>query len=184
MDSSSARRLAARTVSSSEAHVLPHLVEIAPPHEGVVARVFIMDDDVVSIGQHLVEIVCGAKRSLVKSSVPGVVSRCRVRVGDAVARSRPLLSIVRTDDVLVVARFEPSVGPELQSGDLVSVRFPRVTAQSVAATLIRVTGVHGSETSAARHEESIVRVVARLHSAPPAALWSGVQAVVDVACDG
>jgi multidrug resistance efflux pump len=65
----------ARIVSSVDAYVLPHAVDIAPAHEGFVARVLVRDRDVVSTGQELIEIARRGERSIVRSSAPGVVSR-------------------------------------------------------------------------------------------------------------
>jgi pyruvate/2-oxoglutarate dehydrogenase complex dihydrolipoamide acyltransferase (E2) component len=168
------------TVSSFDAYVLPHLVDVAPEIDGVVARVFVREREVVSATQPLLEVARGPERSIVTSSVRGVVSRCRVRVGDAAAPGRPLLSIVRADDVLVVARFDLSAEPALWNGKLATVRIPRATARPLGATLVCVTTGHPWSVGAERHEPAAVRVVARLHSAPPAALWPGIEAIVDV----
>jgi len=172
-----------RTVSSIEAFVLAHDVEIAPASVGVVARVFVRDRDVVSAGQELLEIARGSERSVVRSAFPGVVSRCRVHVGDAVEPSRPLLAMLRADDVLVVARFDRSMGPSLARGKVASVRIPRATAQPIPAKLLCVAGLQSSHATDARLVDPVVRVVARLESAPPAAVWSGIEAIVDVECE-
>jgi multidrug resistance efflux pump len=173
------------TVSSLEAHVLPHVVEIASTCAGIVARVLARERDVVSSGQALLEIAGCAARDpsvIVRSSVPGVVSRCLVRVGDEVAPSTPIFSIARADDVLVVARFDPSARAALQDGRRASVRIPSATGKPLAATIVLVNGASGLA-SAAPLRSASVRVVARLDSAPPAAMWPGIETVVDVECE-
>ncbi len=171
-------RPGARIVSSMMAHVVPHIVEVAPPTAGSVTRVFVAEQEVVSIGHPLVEVGRGHERWIVHSSIPGVVARCRVRVGDAVERSRPLVSVIRTDDVLVVARFDLSAGPSLRSGKAAWVRIGRATAPPIRATIISA-GDTGT-----RRDDRTVRVVVRLDAAPPDALWPRIAATVDVACDG
>ena len=169
MQPSRAPHATVSAVSSLDAYVLPN--------------VFVKDREVVSRGQDLLEIERGPARCTVRSSVPGVISRCRVHVGDAVVPSTAMLSIVRADDVLVVARFELSARPSLQNGKAAFVRIPRARAKPLAATLIYVTGLQPCDASAARPEKAAVRVVARLHTAPPDALWPGVEAIVDVQRD-
>jgi pyruvate/2-oxoglutarate dehydrogenase complex dihydrolipoamide acyltransferase (E2) component len=183
MHSSAARRPEARTVSSIEAFVLAHDVEIASASEGVVARVFVRDREVVSAGQELVEITRGPGRSIVRSAFPGIVSRRHVRQGDAVAPSTPLLAMIRADDVLVVARFDGSAAALLARGKVASVRIPRATAQPIPARLLCVPGIQPAQAGAGGEATAVVRVVARLESAPPAAVWSGIEAIVDVECE-
>lgn len=183
MHPSTARRPEARTVSSVEAFVLAHDVEIASACEGVIARLLVRERDVVSAGQALVEISSGAGRSIVRSAFPGVVTRRHVRVGDAIGRSTPLVAMIRADDVLVVARFDPSDAAPLARGKIASVRIPRATAQPIAAKLLCVAGLEASAGGGDGAPAPVVRVVARLESAPPAAVWSGIEAVVDVECD-
>jgi len=179
---SPAARRDVRTVSSIEAFVVPHVVEIAPATEGLVTRVLVRDREVVNRGQALVEIAHGGEQSIVRSWAPGVVSRCRVHVGDEVAPWRRLLSIVRADDVLVVARFETSAKASLQKGKPASVRIPHAAGQPVAARLVCVAGPRCWAPPSARLEDAVVRVVARLEAAPPAALSLGIDAIVDVEC--
>jgi multidrug resistance efflux pump len=182
MDRSPALRRRVRTVSSTDAFVLAHLIEIAPTSGGVVARLFVKDRQMVRAGQPLLDIARGPERSILRSSVAGIVSRCRVRVGDAVDPTRPLLSIIRADDVLAVGRFEASAEPWLWRGKAVSVRIPRASAEPISATLIGVSGSRQHDSGVER-DDAPVRVVARLESAPPAGLWSGMDAIVDMDCD-
>jgi multidrug resistance efflux pump len=188
MDPSSAPRPEVTTVSSLEAHVLPHVVEIASSSAGVVTRMFVRERDVVSRGDALLEIAGGVTWDsgvILRSSVPGVVSRCRIRVGDAVAPSTRILSIARADDVLVVARFAPTAGLPLRDWRRASVRIPRAAGQPLGAAIVCVSGASGADTagSTALHGSASVRVVARLQSAPPAAMWPGVEAILDVECE-
>ncbi len=85
--------------------------------------------EVVTKGQALIEIARQGERCVITSPALGVVSRCRVRVGDEVAN---------------------------------------------------VTGVHRPTAGDARADQAEVRAVARMQSAPPGALWAGMEAIVEV----
>lgn len=174
----SAPQLPGTTLSSLEAYVLPHVLELAPSSGGIVTRVFVREREVVSRGDPLLEIASDTTwgpRSFLRSSVPGVVSRCRLRVGDAVERSMPIVSIASADDVLVVARFAATASLPLRDWRRASVRIPRAAGQPLGAAIVCVSA--GSAGAA-----GTVRVVARLQSAPPAAMSPGVEAILDVEC--
>jgi HlyD family secretion protein len=119
---------------------------------------------------------------VLRCSATGVVSRCRVRAGDTVERSSPLFSIARADDVLVVARFERSAAPALRRAARAFVRVPRAAGHPLPATLVWVGGPV-DHPGAADLESGAIRVVARLDAAPPAVMWPGIDAVLDVECD-
>lgn len=177
--------VASMTVSSVEAHLVPHVLEVAPTTDGIVTRVFVREREVVCKGQDLLELAGPGARDLgvlVRSSVPGVVTRCCVRAGDVVARSRPMFSIARADDVLVVARFEPSAGPALPRAHRAWVRIPGAAGRPLPAAILSVGGTPAA-TRAGADRCATVRVVARLQSGPPAAICADIAAVLEIELD-
>ena len=199
------------TVSSVEAYVLPEVVLVAPTIGGVVTRMFVGEREAVARGQDLLEVACSleqfqfvrdvpappsaargngdalprdtGQRITVKASFSGVVSRCFVEVGDSVSRSKPALSVIRAEDVLVVARFRASAMASIPNALTASVRIPRARVTGLPATILGMGGIlpwHASDT--APGEDGTVRVIARLRSLPVHALWPGIEAVVDLSC--
>jgi hypothetical protein len=172
-------------VSSVEAYVVPHVVELASASSGVVTRVFVKKRDVVRRGQEFLEISGRGPSDapvVMRCSATGVVSRCHVRFGDPVERSSPLFSIARADNVLVVARFESSAAPALRQAARAFVRVPRAAGHPLPASLVWVGGPV-EPGSAPGRGSGAVRVVARLDAAPPAVMWPGIDAILDVECD-
>ncbi len=199
---------AVSTVSSIEAYVLPEVAMVAPMPCGVVTRLFVRERDEVALGQDLLEIACSpehpgrdapparsprghgealsggnGQRITVKANLSGVVSRCFVEVGDSVGRSKPALSIIRADDVLVIARFRASAAASIRNALSASVRIPGARVTGVPATILGMGGIlPWLMSDTAPGKDGTVRVVARLHAIPLPALWPGIEAVVDLSC--
>jgi multidrug resistance efflux pump len=118
-----------------------------------------------------------------RASVSGIVWRCYVKVGDAVVRGRPVLSVLRSDDVLVIAHFEATARLRLRSARTAWVHIPHVGVHSIPARIIRIGGTYPRPTSeATQRDDGAVRVVAQLDFTAPAALCPGIDAVVEVGC--
>ena len=197
-----------RTVSSIEAYVLPEVVLVAPTICGVVTRVFVRERDAVTRGQDLLEMACslehlgsdappaGGPRGhdgalpresgqpiRLKASLCGVVSRCFLEAGDPVGPSKPALSVIGAEDVLVVARFRESAVASIRNALAASVRIPRARVAGLPATILGMGGIlPWLARDAAPGEDGTVRVIARLRSLPVHALWPGIEAVVDLSC--
>jgi multidrug resistance efflux pump len=123
------------------------------------------------------------QRVTLRASVSGVISRCHVKVGDAVVRGRPVLSVLRSDDVLVIAHFEAIARPRLRSARTAWVHIPRAGVHNIPARIIRIGGTYPRPTSgAAERNGGAVRVVAQLDFATLDALWPGIEAVVELGC--
>ncbi len=196
------------TISSIEAYVLPEVVWVAPTTSGVVTRVFVRERDAVARGQDLLELACSlehlgrdappaggprghgealprdsGQRMTLQASLSGVVSRCYVEVGDSVSPSTAALSVIRAEDVLVVARFRESAVASIRNAVTASVRIPRARVTGLRATILGMGAIlpwHAM--NAAPGEDGTVRVIARLRSLPFHALWPGIEAVVDLSC--
>lgn len=118
-----------------------------------------------------------------KASVTGVVSRCHVKPGDAVRRGGPVVSVLRADDVLVVASFDAAAGPRLRRARTAWVHVPGAGAYCMPARIIRIGGTYPSQTDPwPRREGGAVRVVAQLSSTSFDALSPGIEAAVEISC--
>ncbi len=108
-------RLAAlRTIRSVRTFLLPQLVNLFTATPGRVKREFVRERQLVARGQDLFEIERDDRSSashtfVLKTSPPGLVVRCWVRSGDEVERARPIVTVARCDDVLVLGLFERTV---------------------------------------------------------------------------
>ena len=123
------------------------------------------------------------QRITLKASVTGVVARCHVKPGDVVRRGGPVVSVLRADDVLVVARFDAAAGPRLRRARTAWVHIPRAGAYCMPARIIRVGGTYPSQTDPwPRREGGVVRVVAQLSSTSLDALSPGVEVSVEISC--
>ncbi len=121
------------------------------------------------------------QRVTLKASVTGVVSRCHLKPGDAVRRGTPVVSMLRADDVLVVARFDAATGPRLRSARTAWVHIPRAGVYCIPARIIRIGGVYPWQTGPwARREDGAVRVVAQISSTTFDALSPGIEAAVEI----
>ncbi len=118
------------------------------------------------------------QRITVKASVTGVVSRCHVKPGDVVRRGGPVVSVLRADDVLVVARFDASAGPRLRRARTAWVHVPRAGTYCMPARIIRIGGTHPSQRDP--WEGGALRVVAQLSCITFDALSPGIEAAVEI----
>jgi HlyD family secretion protein len=199
------------TISSIDAYVLPQVVEVTSGSEGCVARLLVNERDQIRRGQDLLEITCerarcdrdpcsvslassstrrGAastsdarQRITLRASLSGIVSRCHVNAGDAVVRGKPVLSVLRADDLLVIAHFEATARPRLRSARTAWVHIPRAGVHSIPARIIRIGGIYPRPASeAAERDDGAVRVVAQLDFTTLDALWPGIEVIVEVGC--
>ncbi len=123
------------------------------------------------------------QRITLKASVTGVVSRCRVKPGDVLRRGGPVVSVLRADDVLVVARFDAAAGPRLRRARTAWVHLPRAGAYCMPARIIRIGGTYPSQTDPCpRREGGALRVIAQLSSTTLDALSAGIEATVEITC--
>ena len=123
------------------------------------------------------------QRVTLKASVTGVVSRCHVKPGEVVRRGGPVVSVLRADDVLVVARFDAAAGPWLRRARTAWVHVPRAGAYCMPARIIRIGGTYPSQTDSwPRREGGALRVIAQLSSTTLDALSPGIEAAVEISC--
>lgn len=121
------------------------------------------------------------RRVTLKASVTGLVSRCHVRVGDAVCRGGAVVSVLRADDVLVVARFDAAEAPRLRRARTAWVHVPSAGAYCMPARIIRIGGADPSPREPwSRRDAGAVRVIAQLSSASFEALSPGIEAAVEI----
>jgi multidrug resistance efflux pump len=121
------------------------------------------------------------QRVTLKASVTGIVSSCHVRPGDIVRRGRPVVSVLRADDVLVVARFDAGAAPWVRRARTAWVHIPRAGAYCMPARIIRIGGSYPWQTGPwALWQGGAVRVVAQLSCATFDALSPGIEAVVEI----
>jgi HlyD family secretion protein len=173
---------------SVEAYVLPQLLEVAAGAHGIVAAVLVAPHDLVRAGE-VVAIVeqlrpsvrDGADRTLcVKAPTDGLVTRCWVSAGDAVAASSPVLSMASSEEVLVIARFPAAAAADLCSGGHAQVRVP-VTAPGTRSTkIVSVLRAMNDPGDEERTGARMTRIVLSLPNAPPEALWPGTPAAVEI----
>jgi len=197
-----------KTFSSLEAYVLPHVIEISSTTSGFVTRLFTREGELIVRGQDILEIapapeweqadpavrlrgqadpssaIDGRERLgpsvILRASASGLVWRLWVRVDGPVRRSRKVLSLIRSDDVLVLAHFDRAVARHLGRARLAWVRAPQTSDRLIPARILRVGCGHSDSQGNGR--EDLERVVVQLRSAPAEVLWPGSDAVVEITC--
>jgi multidrug resistance efflux pump len=105
--------------SAIEAWVDGQMVEILAPPRGVVERVVAARGQLVEKGDLLVQL---DRRVEVRAPVAGRLIGLDVLPGDLVDRSRPLASILYSNDLWVLARFGPEEFARLRIGQHARVR--------------------------------------------------------------
>jgi len=100
-------------VSALEAWVDGQMVEILAPPRGVVERVVAAKDQLVEAGDLLIQL---DRRVEVRAPVAGRLIGLDVLPGDLVDRSRPLASILYSNELWVLARFGPEEFARLRLG--------------------------------------------------------------------
>jgi hypothetical protein len=172
---------------SLEAHVVPHLVEVAAGIDGIVASV-VAPHDVVQRGQTVAVFERLWPRDdhqhvAVTAPVPGLVTRCWAQTGDPIGRASPILHIASRDDVLVVARFAAETVARLRRGSNAAVFLVAGEPEPLSATIMSVVEVpEAGASEGARASRSSAAVVISLPHAPVEALWPGAAAHVEVRC--
>ena len=179
------------TAHSLEAYVLPHVLDVVSETGGLVSSVLVGEYELVVQGQPLVRLqrrwdlsearADDAIEAVVRAPTSGLVSRRWTAVGEAVGPTRPILSIVSSQDVLVVARFARGALPRLRSARPGSVLIGGSSRQALPARIVTIVEVpDGGRQDDLERESGPVRVILRLGSASAEALWPGIPAEVVV----
>jgi hypothetical protein len=180
---------ATRTIPSVRAFLLPHIVNLFTATPGRVKREFVRERQLLAQGQDLFEIErddgSSAPQSFVlKSSKPGLVLRRWARTGDEVERARPIVSVIRCDDVLVLGLFERTAVERALLTMRALVSIGELPGTPFEAAVLRV-GMNLSSKHAAacesRHE--FIRALVQIPSVPSEALRPGLAARVDLVCE-
>jgi len=103
----------AERVSALEAWVEGQMVEVLAPPRGMVERVVAAKDQLVEEGDLLIQL---DRHVEVRAPVAGRLIGLDVLPGDLVDRSRPLGSILYSNDLWVLARFGPEEFARLRLG--------------------------------------------------------------------
>jgi multidrug resistance efflux pump len=175
-------------LSSLEAYVSAHLVDVSAGIRGVVRSVVVAPNDVVGCGDTLAVLDPVSPRGQrhdhafkVNAPVAGLVIQCWAAPGESLTDHQPILTIARSDRVIVIARFPPGNRERLRAGASGTVRVAGDAARDVAATI--VSAVEGPDADEAPGGRS-TRVVLSIAKAPPEALWPGTPAYVRIDPEG
>jgi multidrug resistance efflux pump len=178
-----------RRLTSLEAYVVPHLVDVAARTHGVVASVAATPHEVVGRGQALAVVerlssVPGGQGRIVTVTAPvaGVVTRSWATPGDLVGQSWPILTIASAEDVLVVARFPGASSGRLRRGDRATVCVGGGASGPHPATIISVVGPLGDTEAGVAPDARCTRALLSFPNPPAEALWPGIPAQVEIAC--
>ncbi len=176
-----------RVFRSLEAHVVPHLVQVAAGMDGIVSSV-VAPHDIVERGQTVAVLERLWPRddhdqhATVTAPVPGFVTRCWAKAGDLVGRTWPILYIASRDDVLVVARFTAETVTRLRRGSRAAVFLVAGGREPLSATIMSVVEIPEAGASEGASAPRSAAVVLSLIHAPVEALWPGSAAQVEVRC--
>jgi multidrug resistance efflux pump len=175
-------------LSSLEAYVSAHLVDVSAGTHGVVRSVVVAPNDVIACGETLAVLDPVSPRGqrhhhalTVNAPVAGLVIGCWAAPGETVTDHQPILTIARSERVIVIARFPPGYPARLRAGASATVRIGGDPARDVGATI--VSAVEAPDADGAPGGRS-TRVVLSVPRAPPKALWPGTPACVWVDPEG
>ena len=160
-----------RVFRSLEAHVVPHLVQVAAGTEGIVSSVAAPHDVVergqtVAIFERLWPTDGHGQHVAVTAPIPGVVMRCSAKAGDY--------------DVLVVARFAAETVAGLRRGDRAAVFLAAGAREPLSATIVSVVEAPAAGASEGAHASRSAAVVLSIPQAPVEALWPASAAYIEV----
>jgi hypothetical protein len=173
-------RVAAR-LRSVEAYVLPHLIDVTAGAHGTVTSVDVVPRAIVRRGQRLATLQPAEPRRddddcavIVRAPVTGLVTRCRVSVGETLRRASPLVSIASSENVLVSAKFVAGCLAGLDR-DSAAVVLHGKGRDPIGASVISVIACEWAlvDGPADAADARSTRVVLSLSNAPPEVLWPG-----------
>ena len=177
-----------RTVRCVRAFLLPQIVSQFTGTPGRVTRSFVREGQLVARGQDLFELQRHDRSSapqtfVLRASNQGIVARCWARVGDAVERARPMASMIRCDDVLVLGLFERALieRMRLTMGALVTIG--DLASNPFQAGVLRIGTALASRHARDGESREFIRALVQIPSLPPQALRPGLDARVDLLCE-
>jgi biotin carboxyl carrier protein len=181
--SPSAASLSSTRVRSFEGYVLPHLTDVTAGTAGVVSSILVSPHEVVQPGQTVAVLErlssCGGEdrsRVAVKAPAAGLVTRCWATTGELVGANWPILSIARSEDVMVVARFPPGHSARICRGCAATVLLAGEEREAFPASILTVIEAPDADAPDARS----ARVVLSFPAPPAKALWPGTPARVEI----
>lgn len=176
----------AAAVRSREGYVVPRFVEVTAGTHGILTSLAVSPRDVVHRGQPIATLERLAPtgeavrdRVTIEAPVTGLVTRCWAAVGDAVSGTWPVLSIASAQDVMVVVRFPSHDAARLRRGARASVLLRGAARAIVQGTIVSVVDALPPDGRGGEPGRRAC-VVVSLPAAPPAGIWPGSGARVDI----
>jgi multidrug resistance efflux pump len=172
---------------SLEAYVLAHTVDVSAGTHGVLKSVVVEPNDVVGCGQTVAVLEPVTRRGqthdhglAVKAPVAGLVIRWWAAPGESLGDDQPILTIARSEKVLVIARFPPGNLTRVRRGALATVRVGGDDGKDISATIISAVEAPDADAVADASGGRSTRVVLSIPEGPPEALWPGTPAYVRI----
>lgn len=174
------------TIRSVAAYLLPQEATLPADATGKVARIFVHERQLVVRGQALAEVdpdvrATGVPSLVLRAGRSGFVSRCWARVGDTVRAGEPVASVLRCEDVLVLALFDRAQLERARLTSRATVSIGEPPQHQLQADVLRI-GTGQGEEGKADPPDRMIRVVVQMPSVPPEALRPGIDISVYLRC--